>query len=47
MEQCQASVSGRNGFCERDPFMPDNSNVLAYQAKHGRSISVKKPVEHH
>jgi hypothetical protein len=47
MEQCQASVSGRNGFCERDPFMPDSSNVLAYQPKHGRSISVKKPVEHH
>jgi Protein of unknown function (DUF3551) len=44
MEQCQDSVSGRTGSCERNPFMPDNSNAFAYQPKHGRAISVKKPV---
>jgi len=39
MEQCQAAVSGRNGFCERDPFMPDNSSAYAYQPKHPLSNS--------
>jgi hypothetical protein len=44
LEQCQAMVSGRVGTCVRDPFLPDsNSNALAYQPKHGRSNSVKKP----
>ncbi len=33
MEQCQAAVSGRSGYCERDPFLPNNSNAFAYQPK--------------
>ena len=48
MEQCQAAVSGRNGFCERDPFMPDNSSAYAYQPKHPISKSrnsTKTPVQ--
>jgi hypothetical protein len=44
MEQCQAAVSGRNGVCERDPFLPDNSNAFAYQPKHSRAKNVKHPV---
>jgi hypothetical protein len=44
LEQCQATVSGKNGTCMRDPFY-DNanaklkaaSNALAYQPKHGRA----------
>ena len=34
MEQCQAAVSGRNGVCARDPFLPNNSSAFAYQPKH-------------
>jgi Protein of unknown function (DUF3551) len=48
MEQCQAAVSGRNGYCERDPFMPENTSAYAYQPKHPLSKSktrTKRPVE--
>jgi hypothetical protein len=46
MEQCQAMIAGRSGWCERDPFLADsNSNALAYQPKHPLSKSAKKPTE--
>jgi hypothetical protein len=49
MEQCQAAVSGRNGYCERDPFMPENnSSAYAYQPKNPLSKSrnrTKAPAE--
>jgi len=34
MDQCKAMSSGRGGDCYRDPFLPDNSNALAYVPKH-------------
>jgi hypothetical protein len=33
MEQCQASLAGRMGSCERNPFLSDNSIAFAYQPK--------------
>lgn len=36
LAQCQASMSGQNGTCMRDPFLTDARNVLAYQ-----------PIKHH
>jgi hypothetical protein len=43
MEQCQAMSSGRGGDCYRDPFLPANSNALAYAPKHSHS---KKSAAH-
>jgi Protein of unknown function (DUF3551) len=47
MEQCKASMSGQNGTCDRDPFLPaasnsasngtSSNNALAYQPKHAGS----------
>jgi hypothetical protein len=45
MEQCKASVSGVFGNCYRDPFLPDNSNALAYQPKQPVARHGGKPVE--
>jgi hypothetical protein len=45
LEQCKASMSGKNGTCDRDPFLADASKALAYQPKHTRSRStVRHPV---
>jgi|SRR6266436_885272 len=44
MEQCQAAVSGRNGVCVRDPFLPNNSSAFAYQPKHPLAKSVRHPL---
>lgn len=35
MEQCRASASGKNGSCDRDPYINNasTSNALAYQPK--------------
>jgi hypothetical protein len=49
LEQCQASSSGRTGTCDRDPFLPNTSNALAYAPKHLQSKPVghvaKKPID--
>jgi Protein of unknown function (DUF3551) len=39
MAQCQAMSSGRGGDCYRDPFLPNNSNALAYAPKHSHKKS--------
>jgi len=44
LEQCQAAVSGRNGVCVRDPFLPNNSSAFAYQPKHPLAKSVRRPL---
>ena len=36
--------AGRGGDCYRDPFLPNNSDALAYQPKH-HSKNVRKPLE--
>jgi hypothetical protein len=43
LEQCQASVIF--GGCFRDPYLADKSAAYAFQPKHSRSQSVRKPVE--
>jgi len=49
LAQCQAMASGRGGTCDRDPFLPNTSNALAYAPKHLQSKAVghvaKKPIE--
>jgi len=44
LAQCQAMSAGRGGDCYRDPFLPNNSDALAYQPKH-HAKNVRKPVE--
>jgi hypothetical protein len=49
LEQCQATSAGRGGPCERDPFLANPSNALAYAPKplHAKAAghAGKKPVE--
>jgi hypothetical protein len=41
LAQCQASMSGQNGTCMRDPFLQDARTVLAYQPIKGHKHAAK------
>jgi hypothetical protein len=41
LEQCQANASGRGGTCDRDPFLANTSNALAYAPKHLQSKAAR------
>jgi uncharacterized protein DUF3551 len=43
LEQCKASVAGKNGTCDRDPFYKNPKDALA-QAPKGRAA--KQAVQH-
>jgi hypothetical protein len=44
LAQCQTSMSGKNGTCDRDPFYKNPKDALAQAPKH--SNAVKQPVQH-
>lgn len=41
LAQCQASVSGKSGYCMRDPFYKDTRSALAYQPIKGHKHAAK------
>jgi hypothetical protein len=41
LAQCQASMSGQNGTCMRDPFLADARTALAYQPIKGHKHAAR------
>jgi len=41
LAQCQASMSGQNGTCMRDPYFLDARSALAYQPTKGHKHAAK------
>jgi hypothetical protein len=44
MEQCQAMVAGRSGYCQRDPFYDSTRSAYAYQPERANSRRGPRPV---